>query len=541
MSRPEPPPSPPPRARAASAWAPLAHPLFRALWLAALVSNVGTWMQDVGEAWLMTSLTPSPALVSLLRAAENGAIFLLALPAGALADVLDRRRLLIVVQSWMLLVAGLLGAATLSGAATPTILILAGFGLGVGAALTSPTWQAVIPEVVPRDELAPAITWNGVGFNIARAVGPAIGGALVAAIGPGPVFILNAASFLAVIVALARWHRSPEKSVLPAERVAAAMRTGLRYVRWAPELHPVFIQAALFLFSASALIALLPVLARQTLRLSAFGFGSLIGFFGSGAIAAALVLPSIRGRFAPGPLVAALAVLFGAGEAAAGLAHAYPVVAAAMFVCGIAWLTNLSTFQVITQTSVAPWVRGRALAVYLLVSFGGMAAGSALWGAVATHGGIREAFVAAGATLLATLLAAARRWPLPPARDSVVSAESYWPTPVAAGAIDAERGPVLVSVEYRVRSGAEQEFRRAMSEVGRARRRSGAMRWGLFQDAAAPDRFLEHFLVESWREHLRQHGRPTLEDRQAEERARALLVPGTTPLVTHALAEPGSG
>ena len=523
-----------------AAWAPLAHPLFRALWIASLVSNVGTWMQDIGEAWLMTSLTPSPALVSLLRAAEFGAIFLLALPAGALADVLDRRRLLLSTQLWMLTVAGLLGAATLAGRATPGLLILAGFGLGVGSALTAPAWQAVIPEVVPRSELAPAITLNGVGFNIARAVGPAAGGALVAAIGPGAVFVLNAVSFLAVLLVLWRWKRPGEKSVLPAERVAAAIRTGVRYVRWAPQLHGVLIQAFSFLFSAIAVFALLPVLARHEMHLSAFGFGSLVGCFGAGAVAAAAVLPWIRARFSSAAIITTLSLAYAAGLAVAGTARAFPLVAAAMFLCGIAWLTNLSSFQVITQTSVPQWVRGRALAVYLLTTSGAMTTGASVWGFVATHAGITAAFVAAAGVLAAAMLAAARRFPLAAGSEELVeAAESPWPMPEVPAGLDTTRGPVLVSVEYRVQPGREEEFREAMEAVAPGRRRSGAFRWGLFQDTSDPTRFVEHFLVESWAEHLRQHGRGTQADRAAETRAREFLVPGTRASVTHALAERG--
>src|SRR5256714_4373676 len=268
--------SPKPNAPA-SAWQPLSNSLFRAIWLAAIASNIGTWMHNVGAEWLMTTLAPTPFMVALMQTAENAPFFLLALPAGALADIVDRRRLLLFTQSWMLVAAVALALLTLLGLATPTVLLLLTFALGLGAAMNAPAWQAIVPELVPRSELPTAVSLNSVAFNIARAVGPALGGLLVAALGSWAVFLLNSISFVGVIFVIYRWRREPIESISPTERVMGAMRAGLRYVRHAPELRAVLVRTAVFASCASALWAMLPLIARKDLGLGAVGYGILLG------------------------------------------------------------------------------------------------------------------------------------------------------------------------------------------------------------------------------------------------------------------------
>ena len=294
---------------AASAWVPLRRALFRALWIAAVASNVGTWIQDVSATWLMTSLASSPLMVALVQTASTLPIFLLALPAGALADIVDRRRLLLVTQSWMLLAAAALGVLTIAGATTPWGLLVLTFILGLGAAMNAPAWQAIIPELVPHVELPAAVALNSVGFNLARAVGPALGGLVVGAIGSGAAFLLNAASFLCVVGVLYGWRRAPRTSVLPAERVLGAIRAGVRYVRYAPALRAVFVRVAAVVVSASALWALLPVIARRELGLSSAGYGLLLGCFGAGAVAGATLLPAARRSLGVGRMIVTATVV----------------------------------------------------------------------------------------------------------------------------------------------------------------------------------------------------------------------------------------
>src|SRR2546423_5830569 len=282
--------------RQPSAWSPLSQSLFRALWLAAVASNIGTWMHNVGADWLMTSLAPSPLMVGLMQTAENAPLFLLALPAGAMADIVDRRRLLLFTQGWMLVSAVALGLLTLFGLTTPWVLLLLIFSLGLGAALNAPAWQAIMPELVPRSELAAAVSLNSVAFNIARAVGPALGGFVVAAVGSWAVFLLNSLSFLGVLFVLYRWQREPEESISPTERVVGAMRAGVRYVRHDPDLRAVLVRTGVFVSCASALWAMLPLVARQQLGLGALGYGVLLGGLGAGAILAAFILPTVPRR-----------------------------------------------------------------------------------------------------------------------------------------------------------------------------------------------------------------------------------------------------
>jgi MFS family permease len=516
----------------ASAWAPLHQSLFRWLWIASVVSNIGSWMEDVGEAWLMTSQTPSPLLVALLQTAESLPIFLLALPAGALADVVDRRKLLLFTQAWLCLAAAGLGVLTLLDLATPPILLLLAFTVGIATAVNVPAWLAITPELVPREQLSAAAALGGVGFNIARSLGPAIGGLLVAAVGPGPVFLLNAASFLAVILALYRWPRQAPSTVAPAERLVAAMRAGLRYTKHAPVFRAVLIRTVCFVFSGSVLLALLPTLARHELDLDSFEYGVLLGSLGVGAIAGAIALPALRRRMSTDVLTTLATVLWAGVIIAFAFVRVLPALIGFMLIGGTAWIILIASFNVAAQTAVPSWVRGRSLAIYMVAFQGGMAAGSATWGTIASCAGLEWAFVSAAIGLVLGLLAALR-YRLPSGAGPDLTPSMHWPVPLMVCEPDLEHGPVLIQVEYRVDPERSTQFVAAMDALEIVRRRDGAYRWGLFRDIAQPDRWVETFLVESWAEHLRQHERATVEDQAIEERVRACLTTGIPPAVSH--------
>jgi MFS family permease len=516
-----------------SAWVPLRQRLFRTLWIASVASNVGTWMHEVGASWLMTQLAPSPLTVSLIQTAEAVPVFLLALAAGALADVLDRRRLLIFSQSWMLAAAAGLGFLTVLRLTTPHLLLAFTFLLSFGGALNGPAWQAIVPELVPRTELPAAVSLNSVGFNVARAAGPALGGLVVAAAGSGAVFLLNAVSFLGVIVVLYHWHRTPGKSALPAERVIGAMRSGLRYVIHAPPIHSVLIRVSLFMLGASALWSLVPLFARQNLERGAAGYGVLLGFFGAGAVIGGSFLPRVQLELGIQRLLGAATILFASALALMALWRRFPVGCAAMFAAGFAWTSELSTFNTSIQLNTPAWVRGRALAVYQLAYFAGLGAYSALWGTVASHVGVARALLIAALTLGVSLTVAARFHV--GLGEGLDLAPSSRPGPVVTNEPNVERGPVLVTVEYRIDPRRAPEFTVAMLELGRVRRRDGAMRWGLFEDVAIAGRYLETFVVESWAEHLRQHDRSTVADRQVWERVRSFHLNQNPPAVSHLL------
>lgn len=520
----------------ASSLAPLEQPLFRALWIAALASNIGTWMQEVGAAWLMTSITAAPTQVALVQAAATLPIFLLALVAGALADVLDRRRLLLGTQAWMMLASGALGVLTVLGWTSPRLLLVLTFLLGLGVALNAPAWQAIIPELVPRPQLPAALALNGVGINLARAVGPAIGGLIVAGAGPGAAFLVNAVSFLGVLVVLSRWQRPPGRSLLPAERVIGAILAGLRYARHAPQLHAVLVRAFAFILFGSALWALLPVVVRFELGLGPSEYGLVLACLGAGAVAGALLLPRARRALSADGLVTAATGLFAAVLLGLAAVHGIGPTCALMMAAGSAWIALLTSFHGSAQAALASWVRGRGLSVYLLIFFGGMAGGSALWGVVATWAGPRAALlwagIGAGAAGLAT-----RRFRLGAAQGLDLAPSRHWPAPVVVNEPDADRGPVLVTVEYRVAPESAEEFAESMREVRRIRLRDGAIRWDLLSDPANPGRYIESFLVESWVEHLRQHERITVADREVERRARRFHTGEAPPVVSHFIAK----
>ena len=515
---------------------PLAGPVFRVLWIATIASNLGTWMQDVGEAWLMVSFTKSPILVALIETAGSFPVVLLALPAGALADVVDRRRLLLVTQTWMLVAAALMGAFTFTGLMNPWLLLLLTFTLGLGAALNSPAWQAIVPELVPRKELPAAMTLTSVAFNVSRAVGPALGGFLVATAGSGAVSLLNAVSFLGVIVVIYRWSRVAETQTTPREHLWGAMRAGIRYVRNAPEVRAVLIRTAVFTFCASALWALLPLQARIKLGLGAVGYGMLLGCLGTGALLGAGVLSQLRARLSSNTLVVGASILFAAASLVLAHSEMVLLIGTAMVLGGVAWTTCMASFNTVAQTVAPAWARGRVLALYTLVLLGGLAIGSTAWGGFATRFGIARALdLAAGGLILGLLVSL--RYRLIRLEDLTLTPWVHWPEPVVVIQPKPDDGPVLVTVEYRIDPDRALEFRRAMKDLRRLRRRDGAFRWGLFSNTADPGRFVETYLVESWAEHLRQHTRITEADRKIEERAFEFHLDNGFPEAQHLIAE----
>ncbi len=517
------------------AFAPLRRPLFRALWAAGLASNLGTWMQNVGAAWLMTSLAPTPLWVSLVQVASSLPFFLLAIPAGALADVVDRRRLVLAALVWMAATTTLLGALALAGAVGPAGLLTFTFAIGVGSTLLAPAFLAIVPELVPREEIPAAVSLNGVSMNLARAAGPALGGFVVAAAGAGATFMANAASFLGMIAVLGRWRRPPREGRLPPEDLIGAMRAGLRYVRHSPPMAVVLTRVATFAAPASAVWALLPLYAREDLALGPTGYGVLLGFFGAGAVAAAVVLPGLRTRLGAQGVATAAALAFGAAQVLLGAHLALATAAIALVVSGAGWLALLTTLSAAAQMALPAWVRARGLAAYLLVLFGGLALGSVLWGALAESIGVPRAFELSGAAVFVSRFFWRSR--LPEGEGPDLSPAPRWPDPELAAHFHPERGPVLVTVEYAIDPAVSEPFARAMRALGRIRLRDGALRWGLWADASQAGRYLESFVVESWIEHLRQHERMTSADREVQATARAFHQGAELPRVTHFVHE----
>lgn len=518
---------------AKSAWKPLVYPVFRALWIATIASNIGSFMQDVGEAWLMTNLTPSPLLVALVQAAASLPSFLLALPSGALADIIDRRRLLLFTQTWMLCVAGLAGVLTLSRLMTPTLLLSTAFLMGLGEALNGPAWQAITPEMVPSNELRAAVTLNGAGFNVSRAVGPALAGFVITLFNPGTAFILNALSFAGVIYVLYRWRRSPEESELPRERLHTAMRLGLKYVKHTPVLQSVFVRSSVFIICASAVLALLPVFARQDLRLSALGYGVLLGSFGLGAIAGAAILPKLGRSFSANGLTVSATGVFAIATFGETVLPFFVVVCVTLFIAGVAWLAILSNFMTLVQVACPSWVRGRVLAAFLLVFSGSLVVGSATWGEIASVLSASAALRVAAIGLVVGLMAAVR-YKLPDQYAFDFTPSSHW-APLDSDAVSRSEAlrRTAVTIEYQIDPAEADLFLLAMEEVRKTRLRTGAYNWNLYRDVEDPTRYVEIYESPTWIEHQRMHERVSIADQQLEHKVRAFHAGDSPVQVSH--------
>jgi MFS family permease len=391
-------------AKRAHAFGPLQEPLFRTLWIAAVVSYTGTWMQNVGAGWLMASLTMSPLMVGLVQAAGSIAVFLVVLPAGAIADVVDRRKLLLFTQSWMVVAAAGLGVLTIAGRVTPLLLLLFTLLMGFGAVLNDPAWQAITPEVVSRENFAAGVALNSAGFNVARAIGPAIGGLIIAAAGSGIAFLLNAVSFFGVIYFLYRWKPAVSRTSLRARNMVGAMFDGFRYMRGSSPMKAVLVRSAVFSLSASALPALLPLLAHP---FGSQGYGLLLGFFGFGALLGAALIPSFRRRVSADVLVCIATAVFAVTTFAGGKWQNFPALSVTMLIAGAAWIQILASLNVSAQTMSPDRLRARAISMYLLVLQGGFAGGAALWGAVAQRAGVERSLIYAAVGLAAGIAATA--------------------------------------------------------------------------------------------------------------------------------------
>lgn len=532
------PASHPPASSAGSAWSPFRHRAFALLWAATLISNIGTWMHDVGAGWLMTTLDSSPAIVALVQAATTAPIFLFALFAGALADRVDKRRFLLTVNLVLTCIAVAIATLTAAGVMTPALLLAFTFAIGTGAALMAPAWQAVVPSLVPRDSLQPAIALNSMGVNISRAIGPALAGLLISAVALSAPFIVNAVSYLAIVAALLLWKPEigPAKT-LPSEPLFGAMATGLRHASRNSALKATLVRSFGFFTFMSAYWALLPLVARRIEGGGAEIYGVLLTAIGGGAVAGALALPSIRRRFDANRLVAAGTLITAAAMVLLGLATSASMALLASVLGGVGWITVLTSLNVSAQTALPNWVRARGLAITLMVFFGCMSAGSASWGQVATATSVPAALLiaAAGAVIAIPLTWRAK---LGQGEALDLTPAMSWPEPVVSQEMDAahDRGPVLVTIRYRVNAGDLEAFLSAMSELAGERYRDGAHDWGVYQDAAEPDAWLEWFLLPSWAEHLRQHERATKHDHDIHARAVEFHRSAEPPEVSHFLA-----
>jgi predicted MFS family arabinose efflux permease len=502
---------------------------------AQFVSNVGSWMQTVGAQELMLTLTTSATLVALIQTAAGLPVVLLAVPAGAIGDLVDRRRLLIASQSFMLLAAALLAGLALAGLITPLLLLGLIFAVGVGQTLTSPTWQTLQPELVAPEDRTQAIALGAVNQNLSRAIGPAIGGALYAATSAGALFVVNAVSFVPVIGAVTRWRSSTRAaSAVAPEHVIGAIRAGARYVAGSPALRVILLRAGMFMLFANSIWALLPLLAHTRLHLGSGGYGLLLAGVGIGAVLGAAGLPRLRARIRAGGLLTTGTVIFAAVTLALAYVRVGVLAGVALVVGGVAWIVVLSTLNSQYQSTLPAWAKARGMSYYLVVFQGGGALGSAAFGVLAQDAGLTAALLAAAVGL--ALVALAGLWlPFKPISPEDLLAAGDWPDPHLIAAT-ATVGPVLVTVEYRPRPGRERDLVKALHAGRYARRRTGATSWRAWRNAADPGHILEQFVVGSWEEHLRQHERVSLRDQQRLDEIQAMTDPSHPPTVTHWLA-----
>jgi MFS family permease len=503
-------------AASSSLWQPLRLPTFRNLLIADVVSDCGAFMQNVGAAWLMVSLGAGPIYVALTQTASSLPYFLLALPAGSAGDIVDRRKLVLFTESWMMAVALITVVLTIAGLMSPWLLLALTFALSAGDAFEMPTWRALLPELVPKEDIAAASALNGIEFNLARAVGPALAGVVIAAAGVAAAFAANFVSFFGVILVVARWKRPVRKRTTPPETMSGATVAALRYVNHSPAILIVLMRTGMVMFFSSPLFALLPTVAKSVNK-TAIGYGLLLGCFGVGAIVGALIMQPARARFSTEVVVSAGVLILGVVILAISGLHRLSTLAPVMLLGGAAWVLFISLISALVQNLAPDWVRARVLAIFILVYQGCFALGTAAWGAVAQRAGVQVALVYAGiGTIATTALALFAKLP-----DSTadLSPWNHWRMPVVVKEVEPElqEGPVLVTVKYCVISNRTAEFQEAINRYGRIRRRDGAYRWGIYRDTEAADTYLEIFLVNSWAEHMRQHARQTKADHEMEQ------------------------
>jgi MFS family permease len=504
-----------------SPWRPLGNRTFRSLLAADLISDIGAFMQSVGAAWLMTSLTDNPLYIALIQTASALPFFLLAVPAGAIGDIFDRRKLILGTEIWMLGIAAVLAVTTVAGAITPWLLLLLTLALSLGDAVESPAWRAIFPELVKKDDLPAALTLNGIEFNLARAVGPGLAGLIIAVLGVAAAFIVNALSFLGVIFVIAKWKRPARTSNLPVETFAGATSAGIRYVRYSPGIRTLLLRSAVLIFFTSSFWALLPTAAKE-LSNSPVAYGLLLGFFGVGAVLGAMVLQRARSRLSAETMLSIATATFAGVILCTGILHSLVILCGLMLFGGVSWTIFMSLFNTMVQQLAPDWVRARVLAVYLFVFQGSVAVGSALWGFAAAHKNVHAALafsgIGTGGCLLLQFLFRL------PNTEVDLTTWNHWVRPTMLEEASRDKGPVLVTLKYVIDPAKAPDFLTFIYRQQRVRRRDGATRWGIFSDTETPNVYLEIFLVDSWAEHLRQHDRFTLADRELEKQLQGYVL-----------------
>ena len=517
-------------------FAPFRTLVFRNLWLATFAANVAMWMNDVTAAWVMTTLTPSPVMVALVQTASTLPVFLLGLPSGALADIIDRRRYFAVTQLWVALTALVLAVLSLTGTLSAPLLLALTFANGIGLAMRWPVFSAIVPEVVPREHLGEAMALNGISMNLSRVIGPVVAGGIISAVGSGAVFVLNVLLAAAAFATIVRWRSEPRISTLPGERFVGAMRVGWQHVMQSPRMKAVLVRIFFFFLHSSALLALLPLIARELHGAGPGTYTLMLACIGGGAVTAAMYFPRWRQRFNRNQFVLGGTLAHAAMSVVVVFAPNLWIALPAIAVLGMAWISTANSLTLAAQVALPNWVRARGMAIYQMALMGGAAAGSLLWGQVAGMSSVRFA-VAAAAAVGVLLWLATRRLSVEGGVDPDFTPAKPGSRPQPATEIGADEGPVMVIVEYQIDAADVPAFTVLMQKTRRARLRQGALSWGLFRDSAVPGRFIEYFVDESWLEHLRRQERFTAADAGLREQRLALHRGSGPPKVQRFVAE----
>lgn len=528
-----------PKIERASPWAPLRLPTFRMLWLVWMASNICVWMNDVAAAWLMTSLTSSPTLIALVQTASSLPVFLLGLPSGAFADILDRRRYFMVSQFWIATTAAVIYSFAVAGHITAPVLLVLVFANGIGLAMRWPVYAAILPEIVPRAQLGEALALNAVAVNTSRVIGPLLAGAIIAGAGTEYVFAVNFVISVVAGIVLFRWKRETKPSVLPGERFIGAMRLGFQFARESRRLRDALVRTAVFFLHSTAIFALLPLVAKQISGGGGAGtYTVLLSSLGFGAIAVSTQIPRLRMRWTRDEIVVGGSIINALGIAALAFAPNVWFAVPAMIAAGAAWILVANSVTIAAQLALPDWVRARGMSIYQMSIMGGAALGAVIWGQIAGHTSVPTSLAVCAVSMLASLAITRGR--------TLEGFEDHTPThpfdePVPALPLDLHEGPMMVTIEYHIDPARRVEFDEVMAESRGARLRAGAVSWGLFEDIEKPGRFVEYFACDTWADYLRRFDRFTAADEKLQERRYAHHIAEGRPRISRFVARHPTG
>ena len=516
-------------------WTPLQNRVFAMLWLAWMTSNICMWMSDVAASWMMTSLSNSPIMVALIQTASNLPVFLMGLPSGALADIVNRKKYFVITQIWLAGVAALLCFFTFVGSLSAELLLVLTFMNGIGLAMRWPVFAAIIPDLVNREQLPAALAFNGMAMNASRIIGPLVAGALIASAGTEYVFALNMVLSLAITVIIMQWKYQADVSTLPGERFLGAIRVGIQYVKSSSRMRAVLIRIFLFFVQSSALMALLPIIAKEHFSGDAGTFTLLLSSLGFGAVISGAQLPWLRLRFDRNQLVFMGQVILSASAIGVVLAPNLWIAAPLMMINGAAWIITANSLSIAAQFALPSWIRARGMSIFQMSLMGGSAIGAAVWGKLADSTDVTVSVIC-GSIFGFIAVLGTNHLKIEGGTEEDLTPVCPIEHAIPDRNIDHDEGPVMISVEYQIDPNHMQEFKKLMKQSKNARLRQGAMSWSLFEDAEKEGKILEYFVFETWADYLRRFDRFTTNDLNLQDERFSFHLGDTAPIITRRVA-----